>query len=52
MLNKVIIMLIGINNINRMFENYESILIKFKNNINDRKIIICSLTPMSGKLAF
>ena len=49
--SKVVIMLIGINNINRMFENYESILIKFKNNINDRKIIICSLTPMSGKLA-
>ena len=49
--SKIVIMLIGINNINRMFENYESILIKFKNNINDRKIIICSLTPMSGKYA-
>ena len=50
--SKILIMLIGINNINTMFENYESILIKLKNNINDRKIIICSLTPMSGERAF
>ena len=49
--SKIVVMLIGVNNINTMIENYESILIKFKENINDRKIILCSLTPMSGKYA-
>ena len=47
--SKIVLMLIGINNIKTMFENYENILIKLKNNINDRKIIICSLTPMSKR---
>ena len=47
--SKIVLMLIGINNIKTMFENYENILIKLKNNINDRKIIICSLIPMSKR---
>lgn len=47
--SKMVIMLIGINNIKTMFENYESILIAFKKNINERKIILCSLTCMGGK---
>ena len=49
--SKIVVMLIGINNIKSMFENYESILIKFKEKINERKIIICSLTPLGGKKA-
>ena len=49
--SKCIVMLIGINNIDSMFENYESILIKFKEKINERKIILCSLTPLGGKKA-
>ena len=44
-------MLIGINNIDSMFDNYESILIKFKEKNNERKIILCSLTPLGGKKA-
>ena len=49
--SKCIVMLIGINNIDSMFDNYESILIKFKEKINERKIILCSLTPLGGKKA-
>ena len=49
--SKIVVMLIGINNVKTMFENYESILIKFKEKINDRKIILCSLTPLGGKRA-
>ena len=47
--SKLIVMLIGINNIDSMLKNYESILIKFKEKANERKIILCSLTPLGRK---
>lgn len=42
---KVVCLLIGINNINTMMQNYESIIQKLKENLPDSKIIILSLTP-------
>ena len=41
-------MLIGANNIDSMFDNYESILKGFKENVPNTKIILLSLTSMSG----
>ena len=46
---KVAVMLIGANNMSEMFDNYEDILRGFKENIPDTKIIIVSLTSMSGE---
>ena len=43
---KVIVMLIGVNNITTMLQNYEDIVIKLKTNLPNTKIILCSLTPM------
>ena len=48
---KVIVMLIGVNNIKSMFDNYENILIGLKENLPDTKVALVSLTPMSGWLA-
>jgi lysophospholipase L1-like esterase len=45
---KVALMLIGVNNIGSMFDNYESILAGFKKNVPNTKIILLSLTSMSG----
>ncbi len=45
---KVAIMLIGVNNIETMMDNYEQILISFKTNVPKTKIILLSLTSMSG----
>ena len=45
---KVAVMLIGANNIHSMFENYESILKGFQENLPNTKIILLSLTSMSG----
>lgn len=43
---KVVVMLIGANNLGEMFENYESILKGFKENLPNSKIILLSLTSM------
>ena len=44
---KVVTLLIGVNNINTMFDNYENILKGFKDNIPQTKIILLSLTSMT-----
>ena len=46
---KVAVMLIGANNMDSMFDNYESILQGFKENVPNTKIILLSLTSMSGE---
>ncbi len=46
---KVAIMLIGANNIETMFENYQRILQSFKENVPKTKIILLSLTSMGGE---
>lgn len=46
---KVAVMLIGANNMNTMFDNYEEILKGFKENLPNTKIILLSLTSMSGE---
>ncbi len=45
---KCVVMLIGANNVGTMMENYENILLGFKENVPDTKIILVSLTSMSG----
>lgn len=45
---KVVFMLIGINNIANMLDNYESIVVKLKQNLPNTKIFILSLTPTTG----
>ena len=44
---KVVVMLIGANNFNTMFDNYENILIGLKNNLPNTKVVLLSLTSMS-----
>ena len=46
---KVAVMLIGANNMGEMFNNYERILQGFCENVPDTKIILLSLTSMSGE---
>lgn len=46
---KVIVMLIGANNMETMFDNYEDILKGFKDNLPQTKIVLCSLTAMGGE---
>ncbi len=46
---KVAVMLIGANNMDSMLENYEKILVGFKENVPNTKIILLSLTSMSGE---
>jgi len=46
---KVAVMLIGANNFKTMFENYEKILIGFKENLPQTKIVLLSLTSMGGE---
>lgn len=46
---KVAVMLIGANNIDTMLENYEDLLIGFQKNVPQTKIILLSLTSMSGE---
>ena len=43
------IILFGGNNLKTMFENYEKMLIGFKENLPDTKIVLCSLTAMGGR---
>ena len=44
---KVAVMLIGANNFNTMFENYEDILKGLQKNLPDTRIVLLSLTSMS-----
>ena len=46
---KVAVMLIGANNFKTMFDNYERILQGMKENLPNTKIILLSLTSMSGE---
>ena len=46
---KVAVMLIGINNVDTMFTNYENILKGFEENLGSTEIILLSLTSMSGE---
>ena len=45
---KVVVMLIGANNLSNMFDNYENILISLKQNLPNSKIVLVSLTSMGG----
>lgn len=46
---KVVVMLIGANNMETMMENYECILIGLRDNLPNSKIVLVSLTSMSGE---
>lgn len=46
---KVAVMLIGANNMDKMFADYETILAGFRQNTPSTKIILLSLTSMSGE---
>lgn len=46
---KVAVMLIGANNMDKMFDDYETILKGFQENVPDTKIVLLSLTSMSGE---
>ena len=46
---KVAVMLIGANNMDTMFENYEEILKGLQENLPDTKIVLLSLTAMGGE---
>lgn len=45
---KVVVMLIGANNMDTMFTNYENILIGLRDNLPETKVVILSLTAMGG----
>ena len=44
---KIVYMMIGINNIDTMFDKYEDLLKGIKTNLPDSKVILASLTPVS-----
>ncbi len=46
---KVAVMLIGANNMDKMFDNYENILIGLRDNLPNTKIVLLSLTAMGGE---
>lgn len=46
---KVAVILIGANNMDTMFDNYEQILQGLKENLPDTKIVLLSLTAMGGE---
>jgi lysophospholipase L1-like esterase len=46
---KVVVMLIGANNMETMFDNYERILQGIQQNLPQTKVILLSLTSMSGE---
>ncbi len=48
---KVCVMLIGGNNIDTMFEDFEDILISFQEKIPETKIVLVSLSPTSDPIA-
>lgn len=45
-------MLIGINNLDTMLENYETLITKIQSNLPDTKLFIMSLLPNSKGLAY
>ena len=45
---KALVMLIGGNNLKTMLDDYEDILLDFKEKSPDTKVILCSLTAMGG----
>ncbi len=45
---KVVVMLIGANNMREMFDNYERILVSLRENLPNTRIVLLSLTSMSG----
>jgi hypothetical protein len=47
---KVVVMLIGGNNINTMFDNYERILKGLEENLPNTNVVLLSLTSMSGEI--
>lgn len=49
---KVTALLIGVNNIDTMMDNYETILKGFKENIPNMKVVLLSLTPMTGDYTY
>ena len=46
---KVAVLLIGANNMDTMLDNYEDILMGFRENVPNTEIVILSLTSMSGE---
>ena len=46
---KVAVMLIGANNMDTMFDNYENILMGLQENLPDTRIVLLSLTAMGGE---
>ena len=46
---KVVVMLIGANNMDTMLQNYESILQSFREKLPESKIVLLSLTAMGGE---
>ena len=46
---KVIVMLIGANNFQTMFEDYEDLIIGINTNLPNTTLVICSLTSMGGE---
>ncbi len=46
---RVVVMLIGGNNLDTMLENYEDILVSLKENLPDTRVVLCSLTAMGGE---
>lgn len=46
---QVVVMLIGANNMDTMFENYEAILAGLRENLPDTKVVLLSLTAMGGE---
>lgn len=48
---KVAVLLIGINNVYTMLDNYEDIIVGMKDNVPDTDIVICSLTPVGDRYA-
>jgi len=49
--SKVVVMLIGVNNIDEMMNDYEDILKWYKENVPERQIVLLSLTCMTGNWA-
>ena len=48
---KVVVMLIGANNMHAMLDNYEDLLKGLQSNLPDTKVVLLSLTSMSGNWA-
>ncbi len=46
---KVVVMLIGANNLDTMFQNYEAILQGIQENLPQTKVVLLSLTAMNGE---